>query len=131
MTEPQQFGTDIENAINEVSEFAFSDEFGAVMAELLNTPWEERHAFVRDVMIRPAELARRGVQVPDGLTIQRSWFEDDRPTLFCITKYLPHNSTKKVTITFDEGWEHEYFGTEVDELSEETDAPRPAAELER
>ncbi|GAA5024170.1 hypothetical protein GCM10025734_82300 [Kitasatospora paranensis] len=43
-----------------------------------------------------------GVFVPAGLTIQRSTFRDDRPTLFCIVKHLPHGLLwEKVTVTFD------------------------------
>jgi hypothetical protein len=40
--------------------------------------------------------------VPHDIIFQRSAFSDNRPSLFCMTKYLPDGiGWKKVTITFD------------------------------
>ncbi len=55
---------------------------------------------MRNVVINKDELVARGISVPEGMTVQRSAFADGRPTLFCVTKYLP-DRMRKVTITFD------------------------------
>jgi hypothetical protein len=47
-------------------------------------------------------LAKRGVERPPDLLIQRSAFGDRRPTLFCVKKWLPPDMFwENVNITFD------------------------------
>ena len=77
-----------------------SDEFIRVLGELYDHAPEERDVFVRSVLLDPDELRRRGVTVPDGITVQRSQFGDQRPTIFCVTK-LMSDGVRKVTYTFD------------------------------
>ncbi|MFC6593431.1 hypothetical protein [Kitasatospora paranensis] len=89
-------------AMQDVARFANSPEFRSVLSEMWAVAPERRAGFVVDVLLDPEELAARGVFVPAGLTIQRSTFRDDRPTLFCIVKHLPHGLLwEKVTVTFD------------------------------
>jgi hypothetical protein len=101
------FGQAISSALDDIAEFVSTPEFTGLMQEFSRVPSERRNHFVRRVIINPDELARRGIRVPDDMTVQRSAFEDGRPTLFCVTKYLPQfgAAKKKVTVTFDEGWE--------------------------
>jgi hypothetical protein len=92
----------ISAALRDVQEFANTVAFQDLLNELWGLKPENRAAFVRGVILRDLELAARGVVVPDGMKLQRSAFGDDRPTLFCITKYLPAGVLwHKVTITFD------------------------------
>jgi|GEM_PF-5591805 len=103
----QEFGHHISRALGDITEFVTTPEFTALMREFSRVAGDERNDFVRRVIINPDELARRGIRVPEDLIVQRSAFEDNRPTLFCVTKYLPQMgmAKKKVTVTFDEGWE--------------------------
>lgn len=124
MIDGQQLAKNIGAALDDVSAFIATPAFRKVLAEFSATPTPLRGHFVRSVLINTEELARRGVQVPEDMTIQRSAFEDDRPTLFCITKYLPDMGAakKKVTVTFDEAWEKslQVPGFSPDQLQGET-----------
>lgn len=123
MIDGQQLANNIQAALDDISTFIATPAFQKVLVEFSATPTARRGHFVRSVLINREELARRGVQVPEDLTIQRSAFEDDRPTLFCITKYLPDMGAarKKVTVTFDETWEQslEIPGFSADQLQGE------------
>ncbi|HEY0153941.1 MAG TPA: hypothetical protein VGB92_18155 [Longimicrobium sp.] len=107
MLDATQLARHVQQALEDITQFVVSPPFERVLAEFAAVPREQRSLFIRSVLINPEELERRGVQIPEGLTVQRSAFEDDRPTLFCVTKYLPDMGTakKKVTVTFDDGWE--------------------------
>jgi hypothetical protein len=98
--DPLWLGEHVRSATTEVAEFVATEEFQALVAELYSKPVSERFAFVRDVAIDKDKLAKRGVSVPEGMTVQRSTFADGRPTLFCVSKYLP-DGKRKVTVTFD------------------------------
>jgi hypothetical protein len=75
--------------------------FRAVVDHLVALPSSERrHQFVRDVIIHRGALESWGVNLPPDVTVQRSAFSDERPTLFCVTKCV--RPGLKVTITFDE-----------------------------
>jgi hypothetical protein len=77
--------------------------FRAVLGEMNALPTiREKDHFVRTVLLNPEQLAARGATPPEGVVVQRSRFEDARPTVFCVVKYLP-DPTKKMTITFDQG----------------------------
>jgi len=98
----QRVAVQAETALMEIADFATGAEFQAVLAELWALPSETRAQFVLDVILQPNEMSRRGVFPPPGIQLQRSWFADNRPTLFCITKYLPRGLLwDKVTITYD------------------------------
>jgi hypothetical protein len=89
-------------ALHDIREFVESSSFQGLLEELWSLSPERRPDFVTSVVLDPMERDRRDINVPDGMIIQRSWFEDQRPTLFCITKYLPSSLLwKKVTVTFD------------------------------
>lgn len=89
-------------AADELVAFGQSKPFAALLEELWKVPVEFRHEFVELVVLNSEQLSHRGVVVPDGIDIQRSWFEDERPTLFCVTKRLPPGyGWKVVTITID------------------------------
>ena len=90
----------VRDGLTEIGEFVTLPEFRDLLDELEATPYEQRPAFVQRVLLQPEELEARGVDVPEGMTIQRSSFGDDRPTLFCVSKMLP-DERRKVTITFD------------------------------
>lgn len=89
-------------ALHAVVDFSMSEEFQTVLEEMWELPPELRHEFVELVLLSSDELSRRGVAIPSGIEIQRSWFEDERPTLFCITKRLPPGMGWKIaTVTVD------------------------------
>lgn len=88
--------------LSDVVEFANSPQLRELLSEMWQLPPFLRHEFVDLVVLNDEELSRRGVQVPPDMNLQRSWFEDERPTLFCITKSLPPGiGWKVVTVTVD------------------------------
>jgi hypothetical protein len=99
---PEEIRDIVQSGIREISAFVLRDEFVALVDELYGLPHAQRPQFVLEVVLSPEERAKRGVHVPEGLRIQRSNFDDGRPTLFCVSKLVeaayPWN---KVTITFD------------------------------
>jgi hypothetical protein len=94
--------TTIRGALQELAEFVKTPPFRQLLGEMSTVPANQRHKFVQTVILSDAALAARGVVPPPGVVLQRSAFADDRPTLFCISKYLPKGVVwDKVTITFD------------------------------
>jgi len=87
-------------AYKKIRSFVELSEFQELLKELNNVAPEDRPQFVQAVLLNTTELKTRGINTPDDLTIQRTVFQDGRPTLFCITKYLSDGVTK-ATITFD------------------------------
>lgn len=103
MRDPNQTKELVKKAFMDIVDFVSTKSFQVLVEELYSRPSEERRRFVFDVLLSPDELKARDITVPDGLTIQRSSFEDNRPTLFCVTKLLPSGCVwDKVTATFDE-----------------------------
>lgn len=93
---------EITKALQRVVDFAQTEPFRKILSEMMARPPQDRAQFVLDVWLSPAQLRRRGLNVPDDLTIQRSAFRDGRPTLFCVTKHLPEGlAWSKVTVTID------------------------------
>lgn len=87
-----------------IIEFVTSPAFRAVHGELMSLPPKSRPRFVSEVLLNDDELRKRGVERPPDLLIQRSAFGDQRPTLFCVKKWLPrelHMFWENVNITFD------------------------------
>ena len=92
----------INAAMKQIADFVSTEAFQSVFAEMEALPERLRHEFVELVWLDPGELARRGLSVPDDLQIQRSFFGDKRPTLFCVNKFLPEGmGWKRVTVTYD------------------------------
>jgi hypothetical protein len=101
-SEPATLRDEITKALKRVVDFAQTEPFRQVLSEMMSIPPHDRAQFVLDVWLSPAQLRRRGLDVPDDLIIQRSAFGDDRPTLFCVTKHLPKGlGWSKVTVTID------------------------------
>lgn len=86
--------------LEEIRDLITTDEFISLLGELYDNAPEDRDAFVRKVLLDPAELANRGIKVPAGIKIQRSQFGDYRPTIFCVAKVMS-DGVRKVTFTFD------------------------------
>jgi hypothetical protein len=81
-----------------------SPPFVAVLDELWRTqPGEARFRFVKEVLLDRAKLVERGVVLPDTVTIERTYFDDDRPTLFALVTHFPERAPfRKATITVDD-----------------------------
>lgn len=81
-----------------------STPFRAVLDELWNlAPGTMRRRFVRDVLLDEQARSARGIRLPAEVELQRTWFGDDRPTLFALVAHLPDGLTwKKVTFTVDD-----------------------------
>jgi len=95
--------------------------------ELYKLPPKDRPAFIARVLFDPKELKRRGIDVPEGILIQRSAFGDRRPTLFVVKKFMPkkyHAVWENMNITFD----NEYTDNNVSRDPETSwRAPLPVA----
>lgn len=101
-TSRDEIGLIVQEALEDVISFVQTEEFQGVLQELHETPTTEKPKFVVDILLSDKELEKRGISVPEGLLIQRSTFADNRPTLFCVSKKLPHGCLwEKVTVTFD------------------------------
>jgi hypothetical protein len=90
---------------DELIDFVTSSPFQELMTEFSAMTTAERVQFVRDVLLSDIELTRRGVDLPEGVLIQRSAFGDRRPTLFVVKKFLPdayRDVWENVNITFDD-----------------------------
>jgi len=98
---PDESRADVERCLTDIKTFVETPQFEALVSELRRTPQDFRLKFVEEVILRGAELTRREIRVPDGMLIQKSAFADGRPTLFCVSKYLP-DRRRKVTITYDD-----------------------------
>ncbi|SHI48756.1 hypothetical protein SAMN05443429_10225 [Cruoricaptor ignavus] len=94
--------TEMLEVLEEIDEFTESEEFKNLVNELKSLPDRNaKYDFVRNVVINKNEQEKRGIFLPEGMFIQRSYFSDDRPTLFCIVKYLK-DGKRKMTITYDD-----------------------------
>ncbi len=87
--------------------FVTTEEFKQLFEELMALPPQARPAFVQDVVIDRDQLRARGIEVPEGILIQRSAFGDMRPTLFAVKHFLPdryRNVWENVNLTFDNAY---------------------------
>lgn len=94
----------------DILDFIDQPAFQETFAEMMNLEPMLRPAFVSEVWLEPQELARRGVDVPDGILIQTSAFGDRRPTLFVVKKFLPekyHRAWENVNWTFNNEFKEE------------------------
>ena len=93
----------VRDAVKRIGRFVRCAEFKALLDDLYALEDDARPDFVLRVILNDEERKRRGIVVPDGMIIQRSTFADNRPTLFCVTQYVPlARPWHKVTITFDD-----------------------------
>ncbi|MGH8903393.1 MAG: hypothetical protein ACRDYA_17405 [Egibacteraceae bacterium] len=93
---------EINIALNYLIDYVNTPSVRSLLGEFWGLPKGERAQFVLDVLLNVDALRERDVVVPPDIIFQRSAFGDNRPTLFCMTKYLPDGiGWKKVTITFD------------------------------
>lgn len=98
----EQIQTTLINEFNLLTNFTMTAEFQGLLKELYSLPDENRKQFVLDVILNSDELQQRNIQCPDDVYLRRSYFTDNRPTLFCIAKRTPlAHPWDKVTITFD------------------------------
>ena len=94
------------SVLKEINVFTETSEFKNLLNELRAQPTrDDRYEFVRNVIINKEEQQKRGIIVPEGMFVQRSYFTDDRPTLFCVVKYLK-DGKRKMTVTFDDDYEN-------------------------
>jgi hypothetical protein len=85
-----------------IVEFVCTPAFQLLLSETTQLPEDLQHELVEIVWLNSALLAKRGIELPPGVTIERSWFEDERPTLFCVVSHLPVGyGWQKVTVTID------------------------------
>lgn len=82
-------------------EFTETDSFKNMVKELYNCEPGKRKDFVKEVILNKSELKKGGIITPDSISLERSFFFDNRPTLFCVVKYLK-DKKRKVTVTYDE-----------------------------
>jgi hypothetical protein len=101
---PEAIQSAICEGIKEIGRFTVTTEFQRLIDDLYRLPKVARPAFVQEVILSEEERRRRGIIVPADMVVQRSTFADGRPTLFCVSKILPHAYPwHRVTITFDSG----------------------------
>lgn len=97
---------EIRKALGALNDVYTSGAFVALLDELWALPpGQHRQRFVRDVILNPSILEARGVVLPAGVELQRTYFDDDRPTLFALVAHLPEDQDltwRKVTITVDD-----------------------------
>ena len=89
---------------DKIIDFITSDSFISTMEEMSEMSHLERPRFVSDVLLSKDELFKRGIEIPEGILIQRSAFGDRRPTLFAVKHFLPEKYSdvwQNVNITFD------------------------------
>lgn len=83
-------------------QFCNDPAFAELVRNMWALPSELQHEFTEAVFLNPGVLKARGINVPDDIVIQRSWFEDERPTVFCVCAKLPAEfAWDKITVTFD------------------------------
>lgn len=89
---------------DELIDFVDQQAFRTVVEELYSLRLDKRPSFVRAVLLNPAEMRARGVELREDILILRSAFGDRRPTLFCVKKWLPvryHRYWQNCNTTFD------------------------------
>jgi len=72
----------------EIIQFVKSPEFNSIYKELMGLSSHDQPEFVVNVLLNDMELQNRGVNRPNNLFIMRTAFGDERPTLFCVKKWL-------------------------------------------
>ena len=102
MESPELVRDTMHIGFEQLIEYVMTPQFQAALADMIALPEEERPAFVLDTFLDSGERARRGIEPPPSMRIQRSTFRDGRPTLFCICILMPlAYPWRKLTVTFD------------------------------
>lgn len=97
-----ELSVQIDEGMLRIRDFVQSEGFMKLYTEVMRVTESRRHEFLDVVLSDPAILKAYGIIIPDGMKIQKSEFADGRPTLFCVTAYLPKGlAWRKVTLTFD------------------------------
>lgn len=94
----------VDDALTELESVYRSEPFVALLDELWRVqPGQSRYEWVQENVIDPASLEARGIHLPTNIRLERTYFDDDRPTLFALVKHLPPGLPfTKVTITVDD-----------------------------
>ena len=101
---PNEIHAAARRTYDELIDFVTTPAFRAVAEELESLPEADRPDCVWNVLMDEVELTRRGVEVPNGVLVQRSTIGDRRTKVFCVKKYLPervHAVSQKVNIGSD------------------------------
>lgn len=92
---------------DELIDFVLQPSFKSLVEELYALAPHERPNFVKTHILDRKALRDKGVNIPDGILIQRSSFGDRRPTLFVVKKYLPEGfnfAWENLNLTFDQDY---------------------------
>lgn len=100
MPDAKTLARQLRDSVGEIGAFVSTPRFRTMLDQMAIMDRQGRELFVQRVLLDDEELATRGILPPEGMVIQRSTFADGRPTLFCVSKYLP-DGKRKVTVTFD------------------------------
>ncbi len=101
---PAEIRSTLRAAYDDLIEFAATDAFQTLLAEMYSLPPSDRPFFVDTIVLNEQIMRDRGIVPPEGILIQRSAFGDRRPTLFCIKKFIPEelqSHWQNANITFD------------------------------
>jgi hypothetical protein len=99
---PEEIKEALLKEFDPITKLVISENFQSLLSELYSLPEDERKNFVFNVILNSSERRKRGIEVPAGVYIRRSYFTDNRPTLFCVTRQTPLAAPwDKATITFD------------------------------
>lgn len=105
---PEELSTAMREGYEKLISFVTTPQFKALHQEMKSLPPEKRPSFVANVVLQPAELAKRDIFIPEGILVQTSAFGDRRPTLFAVKVFLPlrfHKAWENVNLTFDNEYE--------------------------
>ncbi len=102
MESPEMIRATVEIGFDQLIDYVMTPAFQTALGDMVKVGDAERPAFVLDTFLDPAERARRGIEPPPSMRLQRSTFRDGRPTLFCICILMPlAYPWRKLTFTFD------------------------------
>ncbi len=95
---------EVEKAFNVLDAIHTSDAFQKLLDKLWELrPRHERQVFIRDVIHNPGQLEASGISQDGDVSLQRTYFDDNRPTLMALVYHLPEGlGFQKVTITYDD-----------------------------
>ena len=95
---------EVENAFDALEAVHTSDAFQKLLEKLWELqPGVERQVFIRDIVHNQAQLEDYGLTKGSKVALQRTYFDDDRPTLMALVFHLPEGlGFRKVTITYDD-----------------------------
>lgn len=102
MESPEMVRATMYVGFEQLIDYVMTPAFQAALGEMIRVGDEDGPAFVLRTFLDPEERARRGIEPPSSMRLQRSTFRDGRPTLFCICILMPlAYPWRKLTFTFD------------------------------